>query len=109
MVSTSPFSPPPPDPTPFFDAGFAAGSEAGDAELGQRLLAAGRDGYLDGIREAANSRQESPSPGDWLRASVPQVNATILTSGTATEAFLQGYQDGLQAALDQDAAPMEAG
>jgi len=108
VVSTSPFAPPPPDPTPFFDAGFAAGSEAGDAELGQRLLAAGRQGYLDGIREAASSRQTSPSLGSSISDSVPQVNAAILTSGTATEAFRQGYQDGLRVALDQGAATMEA-
>ncbi|HJN92037.1 MAG TPA: hypothetical protein QGF05_04835 [Dehalococcoidia bacterium] len=106
IVSTSPFSFPHPDQGALFDAGFASGSQAGESELGQRLTDARQRAYLDGILEAAAMLQETQSPGDWLRDSIPRVNAAILSNGTAPDDFRQGYQDGLQAA--QGAETVEA-
>jgi len=108
IASTSPFSSPSPDQSARFDDGFALGSAEGEAELGQQLLNAGQQAYLDGIREAAASSQGNQSGGEWLRESVPQVNAAILSSGTATDDFQLGYRDGLQAGLDRSTGPMEA-
>ena len=107
VASTSPFSSLSPDRSALFDDGFALGSAEGEAELGQRVFNAGQQAYFDGIREAAASSQGSQSLGNWLRDSLPQVNAAILTSGTATDDFQLGYQDGLQAALNQSTGPME--